>query len=69
MLKVLARAVLSIPASSVSCERIWSAAGRNFSKLRGSLKPENGGQQLFLHELLKVEERIPSLKAKLSVEK
>ncbi len=56
-LKCVARAVLSVPASAISCERIWSTAGRVFTKLRGSLKADTGAKQIMLHELAKAEER------------
>jgi len=52
MLKYLARAVLSVPASAIACERIWSAAGRTFTKVRGG-----GGKQVVLHEIQKASEK------------
>lgn len=56
-LKLIARAVLGVPASAISCERIWSSCGRVFTKLRGSLSADTGGKQVVLHELAKAEER------------
>jgi hypothetical protein len=54
---LIACAVLSVTASSISCERIWSSCGCVFTKLRGSLSAEHGGKQVVLHELAKAEER------------
>lgn len=58
-LRLIARAVLAVPGSAVACERIWSSAGRAFTKARGGLSSETGGNQVFLHEILKVQENIP----------
>jgi hypothetical protein len=66
-LRLLARAILAVPASAVSCERIWSSAGRAFTKARGALSAEMGGKQIFLHEIMKAAEAIPVVKAHLKV--
>ena len=56
---LIVRAVLSVPGSAVACERIWSSAGRAFTKARGGLSAKTGGIQVFLHEILKVQGSIP----------
>ena len=65
--RLLAREILAVPASAVSCERIWSSAGRTFAKLRGALSAEMGGKQIFLHEIMKAAEASPVVKAHLKV--
>lgn len=66
-LRLVARAVLAVPGSAVACERIWSSAGRAFTKARGSLNAETGGIQVFLHEILKVQEGIPFVAQNLQI--
>jgi len=46
----LAKKYLTIPASSVESERLFSACGRVISKLRSSLLPENAECIVFLNK-------------------
>ena len=46
----LARAVLSIPATSAPSERVFSTAGRTISKERASMLPEHADDLVFLHD-------------------
>jgi hypothetical protein len=55
---LIAHAVLSVPGSAVTCERIWSSAGRAFTKVCRNLSSDTGGAQVFLHEILKAQESI-----------
>ena len=49
MLTKIAFALISIPATSVPCERMFSRAGFLVDDLRSSLKPENVNQMIFLN--------------------
>jgi len=48
-LAVLARKILSVPASSAASERAFSAAGQTITERRTSLKPDTVDSILFLH--------------------
>lgn len=49
----VAKKFLAIPATSASCERIFSKAGHLISKRRANFKPENIEKILFLHDFVK----------------
>ena len=46
----LARAVLSIPATSAPSERVFSTAGRTISVERARMLPEHADDLVFLHD-------------------
>jgi len=47
-----ARYLLSIPATSVTSERVRSKAGRTVSKLRARLTDTNAEQYIVLHDVI-----------------
>ena len=52
-IKPMAMVVLAVPASGVSCERLWSAVGTVMTKRRGALLIETGSNQVFVREVWK----------------
>lgn len=50
-LAVMAKSMLSIPASSAPCERVFSVAGNVLNKKRMSLAPDNVEKIIILHDM------------------
>ncbi len=58
-LSKLARKYLAIPATEVSSERVFSAAGLTLTTLRNRLDPDTVDQCLFLHKNYSFEQPLP----------
>jgi len=58
---LLAKKYLSVVATSVPCERLFSEAGQVISQKRNRLSPDRVNQLLFLNSFLKSEEMAESL--------
>ncbi len=54
VLKPLARHVLSIPATAISVERLWSSSEAVLNKTRASLKIDTAGRQVFVRQVWRV---------------
>lgn len=52
LISIVARKVLSIPATSAPSERVFSSAGLTISRSRASIEPANASELIFLHETM-----------------